>query len=105
MRFVETPIFTEVIGELLSVDEYARLQHNLILRPDLGVVIPGSRGIRKLRFGVAGQGKRGGLRVIYFWEQTPEVFFMLYAYRKSQQADLTPAQLRILTRVVGEELK
>ncbi len=54
---------------------------------------------------MAGQGKRGGLRVIYFWEQSPEVFFMLYAYRKSQQSDITPAQLRILTRVVEEEFK
>ena len=86
-------------------DSYASLQAALITRPDLGKVIPGSGGIRKVRWSVPGRGKRGGVRVIYFWESLPQVFFMLYVYRKSEAADLTQAQLRFLKRLVAEEFK
>ena len=105
MRFVETSVFTEAIADLMPDERYASLQAALITRPDLGSVIPGGGGIRKVRWSVPGRGKRGGLRVIYFWEPMPQVFFMLYAYRKSEAADLSQAQLRFLKRLVAEEFK
>jgi hypothetical protein len=103
VRFVETRVFTEVVADLLSNDDYAALQGALLTRPDLGAIIPGSGGIRKVRWRLAGRGKRGGLRVIYFWQPSPEVLFMLYAYRKSDAEDLTSDQVRILRRLVMEE--
>ena len=67
MRFVETPIFTRQIKEMLSEGEYRALQGALILRPAQGALIRGSGGLRKIRFGLRGRGKRGGARVIYYW--------------------------------------
>ena len=68
-------------------------------------MIQGSGGLRKLRWGAAGRGKRGGLRLIYFWAASEELFYMLYAYPKNVQDDLTPTQVRTLRRLVQEELK
>ena len=68
-------------------------------------MIPGSGGLRKLRWAGSGRGKRGGLRVIYYWRPDEEAFYMLYAYAKNEQGDLTPAQVRTLARLVREELK
>ena len=66
ITFVETKLFTRLVQEYLSDDEYSELQHALIANPKAGAVVPGSGGIRRLRWGVAGRGKRGGIRVIYF---------------------------------------
>jgi hypothetical protein len=104
MRFVETPVFTGSLRGLLSAEEYRQLQIALLLRPEQGAVIRGSGGLRKLRWGVAGRGKRGGIRLIYYWEPADELFYMLYAYPKNVQDDLTPSQVRVLRRLVEEEL-
>ena len=103
MRFVETRVFSRVIADLITDDDYAALQTALITRSHLGAVIPGGGGIRKVRWAVPGRGKRGGARVIYFWEAEPEVFFMLYAYPKNERDDLSPTQLRALRRLVELE--
>jgi hypothetical protein len=103
MRFIETPIFTEAIDGVLGHDDYRALQLSLILRPQGGAVIRGAGGLRKLRWALPGTGKRGGCRIIYFWDGTSETFYMLYAYRKSEEEDLSPRQLRILSRLVREE--
>jgi hypothetical protein len=105
MRFIETPIFTRQIVERLDDDDYAAMQVAMILRPQLGPVIPRSGGLRKLRWRVPGSGKRGGLRVIYYWHELTETFYMLYLYGKSEREDLTAQQLRVLSRVVREEFE
>jgi hypothetical protein len=105
MRFVETTVFTGVIRRHLDDDQYRQLQIALMLRPEQGPVIRGTGGLRKVRWARAGAGKRGGLRIIYYWEPRDEVFYMLYAYAKSEQGDLTVAQARVLGRVVREEFK
>jgi len=66
ISFVETKLFTRLVQEYLSDDEYSGLQQALLANPEAGAVIPGSGGVRKLRWGVAGRGERGGIRVIYF---------------------------------------
>jgi hypothetical protein len=105
MRFVETPIFTKVVTRLLDDDEYRSLQIALMLRPEQGPIVRGAGGLRKVRWAKAGTGKRGGLRVIYYWAPTERAFYMLYAYAKNEQGDLTPTQARVLGQLVREEFK
>src|SRR5688572_27723458 len=103
MRFLETPIFTRALTELLKDEQYHALQLALLFQPRAGRVIRGSGGLRKLRWSRPGQGKRGGIRIIYFWEQSSATFYLLYAFPKNEQEDLTVAQLRVLRRLVREE--
>lgn len=105
MRFVETPIFTEDIVELLPDEDYRMLQLALALRPEAGPVIRGSGGIRKLRWSVPGRGKRGGVRIMYYWAKGEDVVYMLLAYVKNRQENLTPQQLRVLRALVQKEFK
>ena len=103
MQFLETPVFTSRLRGLVDEDQYRALQLALLLRPEQGPLIPGSGGLRKLRWGARGRGKRGGLRLIYYWASQDQVFYMLYVYAKNEQSDLTPAQVKILRRIVREE--
>ena len=103
MVIIETPIFTRRIEAMLSDEEYRLLQTHLVNRPDVGKVIPGSSGLRKLRWSAGGRGKRGGIRVIYYWFVSQEVILLLYAYPKSEQSDLTSEQLRQLRKIVERE--
>jgi hypothetical protein len=105
MIFIETSIFTREIQALLPDDSYKELQRLLMARPARGRVILGSGGLRKLRWAVPGSGKRGGLRIIYHWDAPADTFYMLLAYAKSQQEDLTPDQLKVLSKLVKELLK
>lgn len=65
-EYLETPSFTRMLVEYLDDEEYVQLQRTLNDRPAAGVVVPGSGGVRKLRWGLSGRGKRGGLRVLYY---------------------------------------
>ena len=103
MRFVETHVFTEFVCKSLDDDAYRALQVTLLLRPEQGAVIPGSGGLRKIRGGTKGGGKRGGFRIIYFWHKASATCYMLFLYRKNEQGDLTAAQTRTLARAVREE--
>jgi hypothetical protein len=75
----------------------------LLARPDAGKVIPGSGGLRKLRWAAEGRGKRGGLRVIYYWFTARGSILLLFIYPKNVQDNLTPDQLKQLKKVVEEE--
>jgi hypothetical protein len=103
MRFIETPVFTRAVVQLLDDEEYRSLQLALLLRPGLGSVIRRSGGLRKMRWSLRGHGKSGGIRVIYFWDESLETFYLLYVYPKNEQEDLTEQQLRVLRRLVREE--
>jgi mRNA-degrading endonuclease RelE of RelBE toxin-antitoxin system len=105
VRFVETPIFTRALRDTLSDDEYRALQWSLVLRPAQGKLIRGSGGLRKVRWRSGGRGKRGGVRVIYYWDALAETIYMLLIYAKTKQEDLTPEQLKMLSKLVREELK
>ena len=104
MRFVETPIFTVAIRSAMADEDYLALQVALILRPEQGPVIPRSGGLRKVRWAGSGRGKRGGLRVLYYWHPAEETFYMLFVFAKNTQEDLTPAQLKTLRQLIREEL-
>ncbi len=103
MVIIETEIFTRQVLQYLTDDEYRELQQDLTDRPDLGQLIPAGGGVRKLRWGLDGRGKRGGARVIYYWAVSEDQIFMLLMYPKNVQDNLTPAQLQVLRRVVEEE--
>lgn len=105
MLFVETPVFTRELQHLMPDDDYRALQSALLLRPEAGDLIRGGGGLRKVRWGLPGTGKRGGLRLIYYWQKAEDCIYMLLVYRKSRQEDLTPQQLRILRKLVKENLK
>jgi len=80
--FIETRLFTRLVQEYLSDQEYGRLQRQLVENPDAGSVIRGSGGVRKLRWAGGGRGKRGGYRVIYFVRRLEGVIWMLTIYPK-----------------------
>ena len=105
MKIIETPIFTRRLKGIMTDEDYRKLQINLIARPDAGKIIPGSGGLRKLRWVGSGRGKRGGSRIIYYWFSQEELILMLFIYTKKEQDDLTSEQLKILKTMIEQELK
>ena len=105
LTFAETTIFTRQITELLSDDELNALQWVLMANPDRGDLIRGSGGLRKIRWAGSGRGKRGGLRIIYYWHVPGSTILFLLAYPKNEQEDLTPAQLKVLKSIIELEYK
>ena len=100
MEFLETDIFTKQIQAILTDQEYSYLQASLINKPNFGALIPGGKGLRKLRWSVKEKGKSGGARIIYYWYVDDEQIYMLCAFKKTDQADLTKDQLKMLAQYV-----
>ena len=105
MELIETSTFTRQITALLSDEQYAMFQARLAAHPDLGAVIRGGGGTRKIRIAIGASGKRGGARVIYYWAVRRDVILLLFAYPKSASADLTPKQVSQLARLVREDFR
>lgn len=99
--FIETRLFTRLVGEYLSDDEYRELQAALIANPESGDIVRGSGGVRKLRWRAVGRGKRGGYRVIYFAKIAQGVIWMLTMYPKNVVEDI-PAHV---LRHIGKEVE
>jgi hypothetical protein len=103
MVFIETRVFTRQIDGILDADDYRALQDALILRPEAGDLIPGAEGLRKIRWNAEGRGKRGGIRVIYYLMNTKEQLYLLFAYPKNKQENLTKEQLNQLVNLMRKE--
>jgi mRNA-degrading endonuclease RelE of RelBE toxin-antitoxin system len=103
MLIVETSVFTRRVRALLGDDEYRLLQVHLAGQPEAGPIIRGSGGLRKVRWSFGARGKRGGVRVIYYWAKPLDRILMLLLYPKSERDDLTPDQLRVLRKIVEAE--
>jgi hypothetical protein len=101
--FLETPVFTRQIRELVGDDQYRQLQETRVARLDAGDLIPRSGGLRKIRIAASGRGKRGGARVIYYWIVAKDQIYMLLAYAKNAQDDLSEDQLKTLRALVRQE--
>jgi hypothetical protein len=100
--FVETKLFTRLVGEYLSDDEYFRLQATLAKDPEAGAVIPESGGVRKLRWALPGRGKRGGLRVIYYLRSREGVIWLLTLYSKSVAENIPTSVLRRIRQEIED---
>jgi mRNA-degrading endonuclease RelE of RelBE toxin-antitoxin system len=99
MIFIETPLFTEDLLDLLSDDEYARFQEHLANNPLAGAVIQQTGGLRKIRWSAQGKGKRGGVRVIYYHVTADSQIRLLLIYKKGIQDTLTTDQKKILRQL------
>jgi len=99
ISFIETKLFTRLVQDYLSDDEYAALQQALLADPEAGAIIAGSGGVRKLRWGVAGRGKRGGIRVIYFLRTRHGQIWMLTLYAKNVAENVSA---RVLKQIKDE---
>lgn len=104
MIFIELPFFTRTAADLLDDDDLRRLQARLVARPEGGDLIPGSGGLRKLRVALPGRGRRGGGRVIYYWQAAHDRIYRVFAYAKNVQGDLTPDQLQQLAALAKAEI-
>ena len=104
MVFVESPWFSAWRKDHLDDEDFRALQIALLQHPARGAVIQGSGGLRKIRVAAAGHGKRGGGRVIYFYQTKADRIYLLAGFTKAKQADLSPAQARSLARAMKEEL-
>lgn len=102
MVFVELPTFIKCAASLFSDEDLAELQLTLLENPEVGNVIPGGRGLRKLRVPLAGRGKSGGARVIYYHWVSEQQCYLVYAYAKNVAADLTREQLQRLAALMEE---
>lgn len=100
MEFIETPLFEKSKEGIFDEDELQKFQLDLLENPAAGDLIPKGKGLRKIRWAASGRGKRGGARVIYFWVSAESTIFLLLAYKKNRQENLTPKQLKILTDLI-----
>ena len=103
MELIETSTFTKQITTLLTDGEFGEFQSRLAANPQLGALIKGGGGIRKVRVAVGSRGKRGGARVIYYLGCAPDRDFVALRVSKNVTADLTPKQIAQLAKVVKEE--
>jgi mRNA-degrading endonuclease RelE of RelBE toxin-antitoxin system len=107
MEFFETPAFTRHLPQYLDDEQYRTLQNALAGAPALGDVMPGTGGFRKLRWADIrrGKGRRGGLRVIYYWFDGQNQIWLMAVFDKNEAADLTPEQKRQLKAAIDLEKK
>ncbi|AIK95656.1 type II toxin-antitoxin system RelE/ParE family toxin [Candidatus Odyssella acanthamoebae] len=99
MEFIESPLFSKLISSYLDNDEYAAFQWDLALHPEKGDIIPSSGGLRKIRWSAKGKGKRGGVRVIYFYQNKQGQIWLLTIYAKNEDENIP---LSVLKKVKKE---
>jgi hypothetical protein len=102
MEFIETSGFSKIRENYFDDSQFNMLQLYLMDRPDAGNIIKGSGGIRKLRWGLQGQGKRGGVRVIYYWITKDNQILFLTAYAKSKASDLSQNAIKAMREIVKD---
>ena len=105
--FFETPLFTRLQPDYLNDESYRTLQKALMENPELGSVIPGTGGFRKVRWEDSrrGKGKRGGLRVIYYYLISDHQIWFFTIYDKDEATDLTADEKKLLKKAIQIELE
>ena len=107
MEFIEAPAFTRYLSEYLADDEYRQLQNQLVISPELGDMMQGTGGSRKLRWADPnrGKGRRGGLRIIYYYFLTDQRIWLMTLYDKDEASDLSPKVKKVLKGAIENELR
>lgn len=101
MEIFTTRTYERAIRKVAAPDVRKVMESAIAADPVAGPVIPGTGGIRKLRWASSGRGKRGGIRTIYFYHAGPEVIYLLTAYAKAAQEDLSPADRKAWAKLVA----
>ena len=101
-EFIEAPFFAKTLDRYLDDDEYRELQGHLIKHPESGKVVPGSGGVRKLRWAAEGRGKRGGLRVIYYLRLAHGHIWMLTIYGKNVSETIPAHVLKSMKEAIDD---
>ena len=103
MVFIETSTFTKLLPDYLNDEEYRALQEYLLKKPDAGDIVKGSGGVRKVRWAPEGRGKRGGVRVVYYWKKPDHEIWMLTIYSKSERSTIPGHILKQIAEAVDHE--
>ena len=101
LKIWETPLFLKWAARVWSGDEKASFMDYIAKNPTVGTVVPGSGGVRKIRWAVAGRGKSFGVRVIYYYASDNYPLYLIYGYSKSEKADLSHGDLKSLKEAVA----
>jgi len=100
VEFIEASAFTKYLYDYLSEDEYIGLQSYLLQYPESGKVVPGSGGVRKVRWAMAGRGKSGGVRVIYYFKKQDDEIWLLTIYSKNEVGNIPAHVLRQIAKEI-----
>jgi hypothetical protein len=105
MEFIEAPAFTRHLPSYLTDDEYKEVQERLGANPQLGDLMPGTGGFRKLRWADVrrGKGRRGGLRIIYYYFRSDHQIWLMTLYDKDEASDLTASEKKVLQLSIESE--
>ena len=103
MEFIEAIAFTKYVYDYLSEDEYSGLQNFLLQNPEAGKIVPGSGGVRKIRWSMAGRGKRGGARVIYYFKKQDNEIWLLTIYSKNEVENIPAHVLRQIAKEIEHD--
>lgn len=102
LTVVELPTFLRSAAKVWADDEKEEFIDFIAQNPETGVIIPGTGGIRKIRWGRKGIGKRGGVRIIYFYYDMENPLFLITLYAKAERGDISPDEKRLFTEYVAE---
>lgn len=100
MVFIETAIFSKRLQDYLEDEEYREIQNFLFHQPDSGDLIQGTGGLRKLRWRLNSKGKRGGVRVIYYWQAAEDQIYFFTLYAKNEMSDLSSDEKKVLKKML-----
>ncbi len=103
MIFIESTIFTKLLPKYLNDDEYRALQWHLLIHPAAGDIVRGSGGVRKVRWAPKGKGKRGGIRIMYYWKELANEIWLLTLYSKSERATISGHVLKQIAEEIENE--
>ncbi len=102
MVFIETSLFTKNRSSYLNDEDYRSLQDYLIEQPEAGTLIQGTGGLRKLRWNMGTKGKRGGIRIIYYFELKKSHIYLMTLYSKNEMTDLSAKEKKLLKQLLEE---